>query len=101
MNAHVTLDDIYDRILASVCCSSFVNFHNPVLETSAYVSFVSKIGDAIPYCAKAISLCKSCIQGLESSKDALLAAKDGDASAAEAAGGSEKSAAEKEHRAAY
>jgi nuclear autoantigenic sperm protein len=57
---------------------------------------VSKIGDAIPYCAKAISLCKARIQSLKSSKDALLAGKDGDASAAEAEGGSEKSAAEKE-----
>ncbi|CAD6226988.1 unnamed protein product [Miscanthus lutarioriparius] len=57
---------------------------------------VSKIGDAIPYCAKAISLCKSRIQSLKSSKDALLAGKDGDASAAEAEGGSEKSDTEKE-----
>lgn len=56
---------------------------------------VSKIGDAISYCAKAISLCKSRIQNLKSSKDALLAGIDGgDASAAE--GGSEKSTVEKE-----
>lgn len=57
---------------------------------------VSKIGEAISYCAKAISLCKSRIQSLKSSKDALLAGIDGDASAAEAEGGSEKSAVEKE-----
>lgn len=58
---------------------------------------VSKIGDAISYCAKAISLCKSRIQNLKSSKDALLAGIDGgDASAAEAEGGSEKSTVEKE-----
>ncbi|NP_001266549.2 TPR domain containing protein [Zea mays] len=57
---------------------------------------VSKIGEAISYCAKAISLCKSRIQSLKSSKDALLAGIDGDASAAEAEGGSEKSAIEKE-----
>ncbi|KAL5654523.1 hypothetical protein ACJX0J_033842, partial [Zea mays] len=56
---------------------------------------VSKIRDAISYCAKAISLCKSRIQNLKSSKDALLAGIDGgDASAAE--GGSEKSTVEKE-----
>lgn len=48
-----------------------------------------KIGDAIPYCAKAISLCKARIQNLKTSKDALLAGKDGGESAAE--GGSEKS----------
>ncbi|RLM86865.1 TPR domain containing protein [Panicum miliaceum] len=53
----------------------------------------SKIGDAIPYCAKAISLCKSRIQSLKDSKDASLAGKDGE-SAAE--GGSEKSAPEAE-----
>ncbi|XP_008662672.1 uncharacterized protein [Zea mays] len=58
---------------------------------------VSKIGDAISYCAKAISLCKSRIQNLKSSKDALLAGIDGgDASAAEAERGSEKSTVEKE-----
>ncbi|ONM31823.1 Tetratricopeptide repeat (TPR)-like superfamily protein [Zea mays] len=58
---------------------------------------VSKIGDAISYCAKAISLCKSRIQNLKSSKDALLDGIDGgDASAAEAEGGSEKSTIEKE-----
>nr|ACG24569.1 TPR domain containing protein [Zea mays] len=57
---------------------------------------VSKIGDAVSYCAKAISLCKSRIQSLKSSKDALLAGIDGDASAAAAEGGSEKSAVEKE-----
>ncbi|KAL5656888.1 hypothetical protein ACJX0J_030051, partial [Zea mays] len=42
---------------------------------------VSKIGDAIPYCTKAISLCKS---------------HGNDAPAVEAEGGSEKTAAEKE-----
>lgn len=56
----------------------------------------SKIGDAIPYCAKAISHCKSRIQNLKSSKDTLLTGKDDEASAAEAEGGSEKSAAETE-----
>ncbi|TKW30253.1 hypothetical protein SEVIR_2G023100v4 [Setaria viridis] len=53
----------------------------------------SKIGDAIPYCAKAISLCKSRIQSLKNSNDASLPGKDGE-SAAE--GGSEKSAREAE-----
>uniref|UniRef100_A0A0E0LGJ7 Tetratricopeptide SHNi-TPR domain-containing protein n=1 Tax=Oryza punctata TaxID=4537 RepID=A0A0E0LGJ7_ORYPU len=52
------------------------------------------ISDAIPYCAKAISLCKSRIQSLKNDKDALLAGKDDNASAAE--GGSEKSAPEGE-----
>uniref|UniRef100_A0A0E0Q3J2 Tetratricopeptide SHNi-TPR domain-containing protein n=1 Tax=Oryza rufipogon TaxID=4529 RepID=A0A0E0Q3J2_ORYRU len=55
---------------------------------------VSKISDAIPYCAKAISLCKSRIQSLKNDKDALLAGKDDNASAAD--GGSEKSAPEGE-----
>lgn len=55
---------------------------------------MSKISDAIPYCAKAISLCKSRIQSLKNDKDALLAGKDDNASAAD--GGSEKSAPEGE-----
>ena len=53
----------------------------------------SKIGDAIPYCAKAILLCKSRIQSLKDSKDASLAGKDGESTAE---GGSEKSAPETE-----
>ncbi|CAL5091737.1 unnamed protein product [Urochloa decumbens] len=53
----------------------------------------SKIGDAIPYCAKAISLCKSHIQSLKNSKDASLAGKDGESGGE---GSSEKSAAEAE-----
>jgi nuclear autoantigenic sperm protein len=53
----------------------------------------SKIGEAIPYCAKAISLCKSRIQSLKDSKDASLAGKDGESAAEE---GSEKSAPEAE-----
>ncbi|VAI39380.1 unnamed protein product [Triticum turgidum subsp. durum] len=42
----------------------------------------SKVGDAIPYCAKAISLCKSRIHNLKIAKEALLADKDLRASAA-------------------
>ncbi|KAL5198129.1 hypothetical protein ABZP36_001641 [Zizania latifolia] len=55
---------------------------------------VSKIADAIPYCAKAVSLCKSRIQSLKNSKDALLAGKDDNTSATE--GGSDQSALEDE-----
>uniref|UniRef100_J3MI88 Tetratricopeptide SHNi-TPR domain-containing protein n=2 Tax=Oryza brachyantha TaxID=4533 RepID=J3MI88_ORYBR len=51
----------------------------------------SKISDAIPYCSKAISLCKSRIQSLKNDKEA---GKDDTASAAE--GGSAKSASEDE-----
>lgn len=54
----------------------------------------SKIGDAIPYCAKAISLCKSRIHSLKNAKDVSLAGKADNASAVE--GGSEKSALEDE-----
>ncbi|KAK1642731.1 hypothetical protein QYE76_060536 [Lolium multiflorum] len=43
----------------------------------------SKVGDAIPYCAKAISICQSRIQDLKNAKEALLANKDVSASAAE------------------
>ncbi|KAG8081355.1 hypothetical protein GUJ93_ZPchr0007g4120 [Zizania palustris] len=49
---------------------------------------VSKIADAIPYCAKAVSLCKSRIQSLKNSKDALVG-KDDNTSATE--GGSDQS----------
>lgn len=42
----------------------------------------SKVGDAIPYCAKAISLCKSRIHNLKIAKEGLLADKDLRASAA-------------------
>ncbi|VAH97683.1 unnamed protein product [Triticum turgidum subsp. durum] len=42
----------------------------------------SKVGDAIPYCAKAISLCKSRIHNLKIAKEALLADRDLRASAA-------------------
>ncbi|KAM3279682.1 hypothetical protein ACQJBY_046825 [Aegilops geniculata] len=42
----------------------------------------SKVGYAIPYCAKAISLCKSRIHNLKIAKEALLADKDLRASAA-------------------
>ncbi|KAL6880422.1 hypothetical protein ACP4OV_011987 [Aristida adscensionis] len=54
----------------------------------------NNIGEAIPYCARAISLCKSRIEGLKSSKDALLAGKSDNASAA--GEGPEKSALEDE-----
>ncbi|CAM0877571.1 unnamed protein product [Alopecurus aequalis] len=47
----------------------------------------SKVGDAIPYCAKAISGCQSCIQNLKNNK-ALLTDKDVSATAAK--GHSEK-----------
>jgi nuclear autoantigenic sperm protein len=40
------------------------------------------VGDAIPYCAKAISVCQSLIQNLKNAKGALLADKDVSASAA-------------------
>ncbi|CAM0877577.1 unnamed protein product [Alopecurus aequalis] len=43
----------------------------------------SRVGDAIPYCAKAISLCQSHIQNLKNAKEGLLADKDIGASAAE------------------
>ncbi|KAJ1287548.1 hypothetical protein BS78_02G018500 [Paspalum vaginatum] len=72
--------------------------HRRVVELNFRICLVyelaSKIRDAIPYCAKAISLCKSRIETLKSSKDALLAGKDGDVSAAEV--GSEKSGPEAE-----
>jgi nuclear autoantigenic sperm protein len=42
----------------------------------------SSVGDAIPYCAKAISVCQSLIQDLKNAKGALLADKDVSASAA-------------------
>ncbi|CAM0877570.1 unnamed protein product [Alopecurus aequalis] len=41
----------------------------------------SKIGDAIPYCANAISGCQACIQNLKNAKEALLAHKDASACA--------------------
>ncbi|XP_062187934.1 uncharacterized protein LOC133891240 [Phragmites australis] len=72
--------------------------HRRIVELNFRICLVfelaSKIGEAIPYCAKAISLCKSRIQSLKNSKDALLAGKDDNVSAAE--GGSEKSALEDE-----
>jgi hypothetical protein len=79
-------------ILLIALIQSFRNFRICLV-----YELVFMIGDAIPYCTKAISLCKSRMQSLKSSKDALLNGKDGnDAPAAEAEGGSEKSAAEKE-----
>lgn len=72
--------------------------HRRVVELNFRICLVyelaSKIGDAIPYCSKAISLCKSHIETLKSSKNALLPGKDGDAVTAE--GGSEKSGPEAE-----
>ncbi|GJN10424.1 hypothetical protein PR202_ga28515 [Eleusine coracana subsp. coracana] len=53
---------------------------------------VCKNEDALPYCAKAISSCKSRIERLKNSKDVLLAGKDDNASVAE--GRSEKSLAD-------
>ncbi|KAK3124321.1 hypothetical protein QOZ80_7BG0584980 [Eleusine coracana subsp. coracana] len=53
---------------------------------------VCKNEDALPYCAKAVSSCKSRIQRLKNSKDVLLAGKDDNASVAE--GQSEKSLAD-------
>ncbi|CAO1948937.1 unnamed protein product [Urochloa humidicola] len=71
--------------------------HHRIVELNFRICLVyelaSNLGDAIPYCAKAISLCKSRIESLKNSKDASLACKDGE-SAAE--GGSEKSAPEAE-----
>ncbi|CAN6202895.1 unnamed protein product [Urochloa humidicola] len=71
--------------------------HRRIVELNFRICLVyelaSKTGDAIPYCAKAISLCKSRIESLKNSKDTSLACKDGE-SAAE--GGSEKSTPEAE-----
>ena len=53
----------------------------------------SKIGEAIPYCAKAVSLCKSRLQNLKIAKENLLA--DGGESAS-ADGDSKKSSVEDE-----
>ncbi|KAM3279680.1 hypothetical protein ACQJBY_046823 [Aegilops geniculata] len=47
----------------------------------------SKVGDAIPYCAKAISACKSRIRNLKIAKEALLADKDLSASSAKGCSG--------------
>ncbi|KQJ87833.2 hypothetical protein BRADI_4g13794v3 [Brachypodium distachyon] len=49
----------------------------------AFVSVVPKLADAIPYCAKAISLYKSRKQRLENAMKALLADEGDNASAAE------------------
>uniref|UniRef100_A0A0D9WV29 Tetratricopeptide SHNi-TPR domain-containing protein n=1 Tax=Leersia perrieri TaxID=77586 RepID=A0A0D9WV29_9ORYZ len=72
--------------------------HRRVIDLNFRICLVyelaSKISDAIPYCAKAISLCKSRIQRIKNDKDALLAGKDDNISAAE--GGPEKSAPEDE-----
>ncbi|PNT61481.1 hypothetical protein BRADI_5g15692v3 [Brachypodium distachyon] len=54
----------------------------------------SKIGDAIPYCAKAVSLCKSRLQNLKNAKEGLLADKGESTSAVD--GGPEKSSVENE-----
>lgn len=43
----------------------------------------SKIGDAIPYCAKAVSLCKSRLESLKDAKETLLADKGDSASTAD------------------
>ncbi|KQJ87829.1 uncharacterized protein LOC100826997 [Brachypodium distachyon] len=48
---------------------------------------VSKLADAIPYCAKAISLCESRKQRLENAMKALLADEGDNASAAEGCSG--------------
>ncbi|KAM0830976.1 hypothetical protein ACQ4PT_065872 [Festuca glaucescens] len=50
----------------------------------------SNIGDAVAYCAKAISVCKSRVSNLKNGKEALLLDNGDNASAAEA--GSERSA---------
>ncbi|TVU40693.1 hypothetical protein EJB05_14163 [Eragrostis curvula] len=72
--------------------------HRRIVELNFRICLVyelaSKTQDAITYCAKAISLCKSRIQSLTNSRDALLACKDDSASAAE--GGSEKSTLDNE-----
>uniref|UniRef100_A0ACD5UP34 Uncharacterized protein n=1 Tax=Avena sativa TaxID=4498 RepID=A0ACD5UP34_AVESA len=54
----------------------------------------SKMGDAVPYREKATALCKSRIQKLKKAKEALLADKGGNASAAEV--GSVKSCPDKQ-----
>eukprot|EP00494_Astrolonche_serrata_P005959 UN05976 len=43
----------------------------------------SKIADAIPYCAKAVSLCKSRLESLKKAKETLLADKGDSASTAD------------------
>ncbi|KAI4986312.1 hypothetical protein ZWY2020_018942 [Hordeum vulgare] len=47
----------------------------------------SKVGDAIPYCEKSISVCKSRIQNLKNAKEDLLADNDVYTSAAEGSSG--------------
>jgi nuclear autoantigenic sperm protein len=61
--------------------------HRRIVELNFRICLVYELAckteDAIPYCAKAISLCKSRIERLKNSKDVLLAGKDDNASAAE------------------
>nr|XP_051207812.1 uncharacterized protein LOC127323731 isoform X2 [Lolium perenne] len=71
--------------------------HRRIVELNFRICLVyelaSKIGEAIPYCAKAISLCKSRLQNLKNAKESLLA-DGGDSASAD--GGSKKSSVEDE-----
>lgn len=72
--------------------------HRRIVELNFRISLVyelaSKIGDAIPYCAKAVSLCKSRLQNLKNAKEALLTDKGESTSAVD--GGPKKSSVENE-----
>uniref|UniRef100_A0A0E0HW63 Tetratricopeptide SHNi-TPR domain-containing protein n=1 Tax=Oryza nivara TaxID=4536 RepID=A0A0E0HW63_ORYNI len=99
---HRRIIDLYPSCLVNIILPNYLPatcillpYSNPRnFRICLVYELVSKISDAIPYCAKAISLCKSRIQSLKNDKDALLAGKDDNASAAD--GGSEKSAPEGE-----
>uniref|UniRef100_A0ACD5U9H0 Uncharacterized protein n=1 Tax=Avena sativa TaxID=4498 RepID=A0ACD5U9H0_AVESA len=71
--------------------------HRRIVELNFRICLVyelaSKIGEAIPYCAKAVSLCKSRLQNLKTAKENLLA-DGGDSVSAD--GGSKKSSVEDE-----
>nr|BAK05044.1 predicted protein [Hordeum vulgare subsp. vulgare] len=69
--------------------------HRRIVELNFRICLVyelaSKIGEAIPYCAKAVSLCKSRLESLKNAKETLLADK-----ASTADGDSKKSSVEDE-----
>uniref|UniRef100_A0ACD5UZF8 Uncharacterized protein n=1 Tax=Avena sativa TaxID=4498 RepID=A0ACD5UZF8_AVESA len=71
--------------------------HRRIVELNFRICLVyelaSKIGEAIPYCAKAVSLCKSRLQNLKTAKENLLA-DGGDSVSAD--GGSKKSSVQDE-----
>ncbi|KAM0928182.1 hypothetical protein ACQ4PT_002320 [Festuca glaucescens] len=67
---------------ASDCFSRALNISPRNFRICSVFELASKVGDAIPYCTKAISVCQSLIQNLENAKEALLAGKDVSSSAA-------------------